>query len=459
MSRVINQNPKVDTQEFHNVNSPDGKLLFTKCTLPRGKATIQADMAVLYQNNRVIAAQVLPEDFLTGGSQVGSIYIGKIQNISPQLNACFVEIGKNASGSKNSQVCFLPLKEAEQPFLINRPWDGKLKAGDELLVQITRDAQKTKGCSCSTRISLSNDYLAISAGEPKLLFSLKLREEQKQEIKNGLEKLGQLQELQTMSAAETMEETGFSATIPYQVMIRTKAGGLELSQLAEQYQQLRDDFQQLYQTARSRVCFTCLKKSEATYEPFLEHMVHPWEYNEIVTDNPKLYELFRKKQSLSEAMDSSQGIPSVRLYQDSLLSLNRLYGLDSKIEEALKSRIWLKSGANLIIEPTEALTVIDVNSAKKEASKGTSDSALKINLEAAEEIALQLRLRNLSGIIVVDFINMKDKEQESTLLKALRAAVALDTAKTRVIDMTPLGLVEITRKKMHKPLAEQVKEL
>ena len=117
--------------------------------------------------------------------------------------------------------------------------------------------------------------------------------------------------------------------------------------------------------------------------------------------------------------------------------------------------MWLKSGGYLVIEPTEALTVIDVNSGKYEASKDSEETALHINMEAAKEIALQLRLRNLSGIIIVDFINMAREDSRSQVLSLLKRRTADDRLQTTVVDMTPLGLVEITRKKKNKPLWEQ----
>lgn len=436
MSRAINAGPKVDTSEFHTVDNGGGKLLLTKCTLKRGREVIEPDVAVLYRENRVQAAQLLPPLFWQGeSSQVGHIYIGRIQNMAPQLNACFVEIGPNPTG-KGRQVCFLPLSEADMPFLINRPWDGKLKAGDELLIQITRDAQKTKACSCTTRISLNDDYFVITAGVSKLLFSGKLDESWKQE-----------QKVMLMSSMVQID------TAPtYQIMVRTMAGDLSPEQLTDRLLHMIEEYKRLYETASSRTCFTCLHKQSGQdmgdQLPW-KMLVHPWEYDEIVTDSKDIYAYLTGTEAIKQA---------IRLYQDPLLSLNRLYGLDSKLEDALKPRIWLKSGANLVIEPTEALTVIDVNSGKKEASKGTDDSALQINLEAAAEIALQMRLRNLSGIIVVDFINMKEKEQERTLLKTLRDAAEGDTSRVHIVDITPLGLVEITRKKVLKPLAEQVKE-
>ena len=129
------------------------------------------------------------------------------------------------------------------------------------------------------------------------------------------------------------------------------------------------------------------------------------------------------------------------------------------METALASRVWLKSGGYLIIEPTEALTVIDVNTGKYEAGKDPQETYRRINLEAAEEVAIQLVLRNLSGIIIVDFINMQSASYNRELLNHLKALVQKDKVQTHVVDMTPLGLVEITRKKISKPLREQFRSV
>lgn len=135
-----------------------------------------------------------------------------------------------------------------------------------------------------------------------------------------------------------------------------------------------------------------------------------------------------------------------------------LYGLSAKLREATETRVWLKSGGYLVVEPTEALTVIDVNSGKYSGKKAIRDTFRLINLEAAAEIARQLRLRNLSGIIIVDFINMEDSADKQELLQALSRELRQDPVKAVVVDMTPLGLVEITRKKIRRPLREQLNE-
>jgi ribonuclease G len=146
----------------------------------------------------------------------------------------------------------------------------------------------------------------------------------------------------------------------------------------------------------------------------------------------------------------------IRLYQDPVMSLSKLYSLTTKLEAALNERVWLKSGAYLLIQHTEALTVIDVNSGKYAKGRSEEESALAINIEAAREIAWQLRLRNLSGIIIVDFINMEEGISDKQLLQTLKEAVKEDKVQTVVVDMTALGLVEMTRKKANKPLHEQI---
>ena len=128
--------------------------------------------------------------------------------------------------------------------------------------------------------------------------------------------------------------------------------------------------------------------------------------------------------------------------------------VESVLKSASDRRVWMKSGGYLVIEPTEALTVIDVNTGKYTGKKTPAETILKINLEAADEVARQLSLRNLSGIIIVDFIDMESKEDQETLMRTLGEELSRDPVKTILVDMTRLGLVEITRKKVRRPLHE-----
>lgn len=175
----------------------------------------------------------------------------------------------------------------------------------------------------------------------------------------------------------------------------------------------------------------------------------------IITDDPQIYnslEHYLKENDL-------QNLSKLRLYQDDLLPLYKLCRLEREIDLATSRQVWLKSGGYLVIDPTEALTVIDVNTGKYSSKKLRRETLKTINLEAAKEAARQIRLRNLSGIILIDFINMENKEDQKELLAFLESRLFADPVKTRLIDMTKLELVEITRKKVYKTLKEQIAAL
>ena len=138
--------------------------------------------------------------------------------------------------------------------------------------------------------------------------------------------------------------------------------------------------------------------------------------------------------------------------------LYKLYSVEARLKELTEKKVWLKSGGYLVIEPTEALISIDVNTGKYEAGKDKEETFYRINREAAEMIALQLRARNLSGIILVDFINLKEKERERAILEYMRELLKRDPIPARALDMTGLGLMELTRKKVAPSLAEQLRK-
>lgn len=424
MSRNINAKKSVlGEEELQIRNTSDGKLIFTEY---HGQKC-----ALLLSDNRLLAAQF----FERKAGKMGAIYIGKVKNVVKNIDAFFVEIA-------DKEICFLSGKDAETPFLLNRIFDGRILEGDELLVQVTRDAQKTKQASVTANISLFNDSFAISIGSERCGFSGKLSKEQKQQLEAWLTEKGILRDNRLVADTDTLVP-------PFGLVVRTQAGKYtEPDELIKPFYALYQEFQTLLTNARHRTCFTCLKPAPSQWETVFDSLVSPGEYSEIVTDVNSLYQKLLTK-------DYHPNVP-VRLYQDQLLSLSKLYSLESKIDNAINSRVWLKSGAYLVLEQTEALTVIDVNSGKYEARRASDETFYQVNREAAYEIALQLRLRNLSGIIIVDFINMKSAKLQLQLLEYLRDLVKKDKVKTTVVDITPLGLVELTRKKSSKPLSEQI---
>ena len=450
MSRQIHAKSSlsISEKEAADRSTKQGKVLFT--------AYRNKECALLIQNDRLTAAC-----FLSGmGSKVGAVYIGRVKNMVKNIDACFVEI-------TGGEICFLPLKKADFPYLLNRNYDGRLVEGDMLLVQVERDAHKTKQASVTAHISLSNDYFVISMGTPKVSYSSKLEKAIQEKLKDSvsalfrekamLEKDHLVQNWSFLLAddiRERLAEDDISISqLPLPVtgcIVRTKAADMSsVDELLVYFYKIMEQYARLLHTARYRSCFTCLKEAPSAVESALSSIAAEQEYQEIVTDRENLY------RELLEYGRNRENAKPLRLYQDELLTLAKLYSIESKMEMALGSRVWLKSGGYLVIEPTEALTVIDVNSGKYEAGKGSDEAALQVNLEAAEEIALQLRLKNLSGIIIVDFINMTQETSRKQVLSLLKQLTARDIIKTAVVDMTPLGLVEITRKKIKGSLKEQ----
>ena len=402
-----------------------GKLVFTDYQ--------KHHFAFLIQDNHLTAAQLLPQQ----ESSIGAIYIGKIRRVMQNINAYFVEIA-------NKEMCFLPMKETLS--------GTSLKEGDELPVQVIREAQKTKQATVTTRLSISNDYAAISIGSARTGYSNKLSNTRKEELIKWLMDEDLINEKGTLR--KRSPENGSDDSLPdFGLVIRTRSGECDREVFLNSIKDLLNEFTEMLQVVPHRTCFSCIRKAPEAYEAVFDKLVYPYEYDEIITDDAALY------QNLTDYCNKNLSEKKVRFYDDPSFSLTKLYSITSKMEDALSKRVWLKSGGYLYIEYTEALTVIDVNSGKYDARKPSADTVDLINREAACEIARQLRLRNLSGMIIVDFINIADPQKEEELLNLLKSHVRRDKTKTNVVDITPLGLVEITRKKQYKTLREQINEL
>ena len=325
-------------------------------------------LTVLTEDSRAIQMEYEEEE----ASLLGNIYIGKVKNIVKNINSAFVEIGKG-------QMSYYSLSDNKVHHFAVSQERKELREGDEILVQVARDAVKTKDPVVTANLSFTGHLCVLTAGKNQISFSSKIRsQEWKDQMKALLE-------------PEKEDEFG--------IIVRTNAAEAEPEAVIGELRQL--------------------------------------------------------KQYLHENQPEDEN--RLRLYEDAMLPLAKLYQIDKAMEEALSTHVWLKSGGYLVIEPTEAMTVIDVNTGKYTGKKNKRDTILKINLEAAAEISHQMRLRNLSGIILVDFIDMEEKEDQELLMKTLAVQCARDPVKTTVVDMTRLNLVEITRKKIRKPLHEQVR--
>lgn len=379
-------------------------------------------LSLLLSGNQILSARAQHAKTIA----VGDIYIGKVQNISRNINAAFIDLG-------DKYLTFLPMADAAGAFVVNRKPDGTLKPGDEILVQVAKEPMKTKLAGVTTRISLSGRYAVIGT---------RCSEKNTVQVSSKLSKKLQ-NRFRSQEALQTLSER-------YQVIVRTNAGTLtEDAPLLAEAKKLAETLTHILEIADKRTCYSCLYRSQPDYITFIQN-AYRTEYDEIVTDLPDVYgtlqEFFR-----------DTDIP-IRLYEDNRLPLYKLYSVEMRIQELLDKKVWLKSGGYLVIEPTEALISIDVNTGKCETGKNAEETFLKINREAAEMIALQLRARNLSGMILIDFINLNQKDHEIQLMEYMRKLLRQDPVTANVVDMTGLGLMELTRKKVDSSFAEQMRK-
>jgi ribonuclease G len=300
---------------------------------------------------------------------IGDIFVAKVTNVLTNIKAAFIDYQNGSHGHDHG---YLPFNKNAEPILVNRTYDGRLKAGDEVLVQLEKEAVRSK--------------------EPVFTYKLSAK-----------------------------------------------------------YMESKDELEKVINNGKHRTCYSRVWKSPAPYLIDLKEM-QGFGYSQIISDDNMLFG------ELSEFV--GQTLPNMtdklRMYTDDSYSLNKLYSIETKLEGLLAKRVWLRSGAYLVIEKTEAMYVIDVNSGKNITKKENSEYIYSINIEAAEEIMYQIRLRNLTGMIIVDFINMENEDDKAQLLDELSYWAKQDRIKTKVIDMTALDLVEITRMKNKKSLNEQV---
>ncbi|MCD8218630.1 MAG: ribonuclease E/G [Clostridiales bacterium] len=351
-----------------------------------------------------------------------NIYVGKVQNIVKNLNAAFVEVAPG-------MACYLPLEHVSDPVYVRRNSAKKHPVqGDELLVQVQREAVKTKAPMLSTNLNLTGRYVVLTSENKKIGISSRLDRRIRTHYRELIE---------------------HSLCDRYGVIVRTNAKNAADDAVISEMQSLQRRMDDIISHAENRTCYSCLYRALPGYLSFLQN-TRAEELDEIVTDLPDIYE------ALSAYCDDREDLAQIprRLYEDDTYPLSAPYNLKKQMERALCKTVFLRSGGSIVIEPTEAMTVIDVNTGKSNSGKDPQKHFKQVNLEAAREIAHQIRLRNLSGIIIVDFIDLVKQEDQEELLGFLRKQVQSDPIPVQVHDITRLNLVEMTRKKVEKSLAE-----
>lgn len=381
-------------------------------------------IAALEEDGRILEIRIF------GGQEqhiLGNIYLGQVERVQEFMNCAFVRIDKDTS-------CYMDLSDQEVAYLPHVSDKRKLKSMSELVVQVTKEAGRKKNPRVSAGFSLHSPHMVLSRGAKETGISRKLSDAQRERLK------------QLSESFVLPEHT--------RLILRTSAAKAAGEALLREFEALKERYLHILKLAGSRPVFTLLMQAESGCIGWLKELSG----TPLTLRTDLTAEAEEIQDACAKGLLSDNDV-KISLYEDSLLPLYKLYRLETVLTEALQEKVWLKSGGFLVIQQTDAFVSIDVNSGKYSSKKQPEELYRKINLEAAEEIVHQLRLRNLSGMILVDFINMKEETDRQELLDELAKLAASDPAELTVIDMTALGIVEMTRKKTRKPLAEQIRVL
>jgi ribonuclease G len=392
---------------------------------------------VITSNNNQIRAAVLEEgklievldDTERESRLAGSIYKGKVNNIVPGIQAAFIDIGlgKNAFLYVGDLV-IAEYSGDEKVVPETMPSiENLLKEGQEVIVQIVREPVGNKGARVTTNLTLPGRFVVLIPGSRRYLgVSRKIKDEKE---KKRLHALGE-----KVKPAECG------------LIIRTLAEGVSEREFLDDVWKLHRLYQEIQVKIEDKTQKGLLYSSSDLFSRLLRETIDN-EADKIIIDNGDLAELLRE--NLKKVGCSAAN----KVWTDLKGSLFERYGIHTEIRNALQPKVPLGSGGYLVIEQTEALNAIDVNSGKYTGKSSLQETLLHLNLEAAEEISRQIRLRNLSGIIIIDFIDMDKNEDWEKLLTSLERFFIKDKVKSKVMGLTKLGLVEVTRKKEGQTLA------
>lgn len=362
----------------------------------------------------------LCELYIEGGDdrkRVGDIYVGRVMNVLPGMKSAFIDIGHD----KNA---YLAAEDA--PGDLNLPIDKRVRPGDELMVQAIREPGGDKGIRVTTRITIPGRMMILYPTNAHVGISKKIEDE------------GERERLRRVALAALPEGMG--------AIMRTAAEGADEGGIADEIARLADIYEDVARRGRHAKAPALIREEDGAVERVVRDLL-PAGPARIVTGDAEVKErILRAIGDLPEAGECEISIyPSpVRMFA--------AHGVEKRIADALKRRVWLKSGGYVVFDSTEALTAIDVNTGKFTGSREFSDTILKINLEAAEVIARQLRVRNIGGIVIVDFIDMDSGEHRERLIEAFARELKRDRVRINLVGFTGLGLIELTRKKTDLPL-------
>ena len=373
----------------------------------------------------------------------GNIYKGKVQRVLPGMQAAFVDIGlKQAAFIYVSDVIggnYSPIEdflnnnsstEDDIPYIssIRRdsPIEELITEGQEMMVQAAKAPMGSKGARLTTHISLPGRFLVLMPASEHIGISRRIEDDTE---RNRLK-----------ATVESIRENNFG------YIVRTAAEAVQEEKLKYEMgflNNLWESIQQKYQTAPAP--YLLHKEVAVSLRAVRDLLLH--EAEKLIIDSRSGYESILK--FLDEFMPSLKD--SVEFYEG-LEPIFDSFNLEADISRALKKKVWLKSGGYIVIELTEALVAIDVNTGRYVGKYNLEETILKTNLEAVKEIAYQVRLRDIGGIIIIDFIDMEKKSNQEKVFNVLKEALKKDRSKTHVLPISELGLIQMTRKRIRKPL-------
>jgi ribonuclease E len=356
-------------------------------------------------------------------SIVGNVYLGRVQNVLPGMEASFIDFGESRNGVLYAGEVGIAGEEGDEIPRI----ETVLRSGQAILVQVTKDPMRAKGARLTALVSLAGRHLVLVPETESLGVSRRLPDPER----------GRLRDL-----AQELRPDGFG------LIVRTAAEGASRHDLERDLKRLVDVWAEIKGKAEGA------KPPKLLYEePELELRVlrdlFNREISRCVVDDPELERKLRRYiRTTTPDLDHR-----LELYEDGLPIFEQ-YRVLEQIRKSLDRKVWLPSGGHIVIDRIEAMTVIDVNTGKYVGKSSLEETVFRTNAEAAVEIARQLRLRDIGGIIVVDFIDMEDQSNRDELIKVFRHELEQDRSRTQVFDISPLGLVQMTRKNVSTGIVE-----
>ncbi|MDQ3958038.1 MAG: Rne/Rng family ribonuclease, partial [Actinomycetota bacterium] len=356
-------------------------------------------------------------------SIVGNVYLGRVQNVLPGMEASFIDIGEPRNGVLYAGEVGIAGDEGEDIPRI----ETVLKSGQPILVQVTKDPMRAKGARLTALVSIAGRHLVLVPRARSLGVSRKLPDDERTRLRD-------------IAAGIRPEEHG--------LIVRTAAQGAPREDIERDLERLVATWEKIRQKSQGA------KAPALIYEePELELRVVRDLFNRDVTrcivDDAGLAEKLREYvRATSPGLDER-----IEVY-DGALPIFEEFRVLEQIRKSLDRKVWLPSGGHLVIDRTEAMTVIDVNTGKFVGKSNLEETVFRTNKEAAVEVGRQLRLRDIGGIIVIDFIDMEDLTNRDDVFKLFRNELARDRTRTQVFDISPLGLVQMTRKNVSAGIVE-----